>query len=227
MYKELLNSQNSYIASTSIAVGFTETFHNYSTYERILRIMTREENIKQKRSILVSLVAVFTLALTGTALAVEPVADTINRTLCMATAELEDGTNIYEPSDDTEYEVQLDEATIEYIRSLTPSEDDGISLYAASSAVIDCSMKNTIWRSGAFRATSGQVISVLVSISPSNVTVKVGIMDPDGILHYVEGSGTIDHAFALTKTGYYQVVVFNDTTTTITGTGYYSTYTPN
>jgi hypothetical protein len=147
--------------------------------------------------------------------------------LYLATAEIGNETNINETSDDTEYVVQLDEATLEYIRSLTPSENDGISLYAASSATINCSMKNNIWRSGIFRATSGQVITVAVSISPSDVTVKAGIIDPDGAFRYAEGSGAIGHSFALTKTGYYQVVVFNETTTTITGTGYYVTSTPN
>jgi hypothetical protein len=227
MYKEILDLRKSYIASTSITVGFVETFNNYSTYERILRIMDHENNIKQKRSILVSLVAVFTLALTGTALAVEPAADTINRSLYLATAEIGNETDINETSDDTEYVVQLDEATLEYIRSLTPSENDGISLYAASSASINCSMKNNIWRSGTFRATSGQVIGLTISITPSNVTVKAGIIDPDGAFRYAEGSGGITHTFALTKTGTYQVVVFNDTTTTISATGYYATYDPN
>jgi beta-lactamase regulating signal transducer with metallopeptidase domain len=227
MYKEILDLRKSYIASTSITVGFVETFNNHSTYERILRIMTREENIKQKRSILVSLAAVFTLALTGTALAVEPAADTINRSLYLATAEIGNETNLNETSDDTEYVVQLDEATLEYIRSLTPSEDNGISLYAASSATISCSMKNNIWRSGTFRATSGQAITVTVSITPSDVTVKAGIIDPDGAFRYAEGHDGITHTFSLTKTGTYQVVVFNETTTTITAIGSYITYTPN
>jgi hypothetical protein len=71
------------------------------------------------------------------------------------------------------------------------------------------------------------VISVLVSISPSDVTVKAGIIDPDGAFRYVEGSGGLSHTFSLTKTGTYQVVVFNETTTTISAFGTYATYDPN
>ncbi len=76
--------------------------------------------------------------------------------------------------------------------------------------------------SGLFSASKGGTISVMAVISPSNKTVKVGIVQPDGTIRYVSGSGTIYHPFEVKQSGNHKIVIMNDSGVTVTATGTYS-----
>lgn len=81
------------------------------------------------------------------------------------------------------------------------------------------------WGSGQFSASAGQEIAVSVSMDPTNVNIKVGIVEPDGWLRYVYHCGDINHTFKLDKTGNYVVFMRNETNQTVFVYGYYMTRT--
>lgn len=83
--------------------------------------------------------------------------------------------------------------------------------------------KNYSIRSAAFKASSGQKITVTAVGIPSNVTYHLGIVQPDGVRRYVSGSDVVSHKFTLTQTGTYYVYVQNmSTTTALTVSGGYA-----
>lgn len=93
-------------------------------------------------------------------------------------------------------------------------EDLGISV-AGTIDTLDTSFGKTKVTSASFYAKSGQSIVTAFTSTPTDVTIRVGIIDPSGVYRFVYGSGTIFHEFELTKTGYYQVAIINDSTTEI------------
>ena len=73
----------------------------------------------------------------------------------------------------------------------------------------------------AFRAASGGSIAVNVYIDPTNKTVSVGIVEPDGMRRYVNGSDSLHHEFVLDQTGSYQVFVENSNASSVEVDGIY------
>ncbi len=76
-------------------------------------------------------------------------------------------------------------------------------------------------RTGGFRAEAGDTINVMVVLGLSDLRVKVGIVEPDGIYRYVLENGSVHHTFFLSKTGTYRVYVENDNSTAVTAEGSY------
>lgn len=72
-----------------------------------------------------------------------------------------------------------------------------------------------------FYASSGNSINVVVNIDPTDTTIRVGIVQPDGVRRYVEGDTTVGHSFALTQSGNYRVYIQNDSGVTVTVSGSY------
>lgn len=218
IYDRIRDNRQLYENMAFISISFSET--GYNMLERLKRIMKHQSSIRQKRKILVPMTLAFTLILAGTALAAEPLIRKAGTQAYTLTAyeTIEDDTYpaAGEADDLIEYEEVWDEAAL-------AAYDIGITPYADSSATINISMANNVWRSGAFWASSGRTITVLVSIDPSDVEIKVGIVDPDGIYRYVPGSDVVNHPFPLTKSGFYQVVIKNETDTTVTVIGSYVT----
>lgn len=70
--------------------------------------------------------------------------------------------------------------------------------------------KNTMYQTNGFTASSGGSISVMVDADPNDLTIEVGIIQPDDVRRYVTGSGDIYHKFELTQSGTYRVYVKND-----------------
>lgn len=230
VYDKIRTNRHRYESIQFVFISFSEQGNRM--VERLNRIMAHKASIKQKRRVLVPMTLAFALALTGTSLAAEPLLRGINDQAYELTVyevidddtcdiyDTYDAYNTYSEADDTieyiEYEEVLDLTAF-------ASQDPGITPNASPNGTINFSMGNNVWTSGAFKASSGQTITVLVSVSPSDVEIKVGIVDPDGIYRYVPGSDTINHPFVLTKTGYYQVVIKNETNNTITVIGAYTT----
>lgn len=104
--------------------------------------------------------------------------------------------------------------------------DEEAAVCAESTGMISASIQNDEWKSGKFDAVSGQEISVLVSGTPANVTLQVGIVEPDGNIRLVSGSGNVVHTFSLSKDGKYSVRVWNRTDTEVTIMGHYITNDP-
>ena len=82
--------------------------------------------------------------------------------------------------------------------------------------------KNDALRSSPFKASSGDTITVSSIAAPSNITYRMGIVQPDGVRRYVSGTNAMIHEFAVTQTGTYYVYIQNmSTTTTINVCGGY------
>lgn len=75
--------------------------------------------------------------------------------------------------------------------------------------------------SSAFSAKSGGEITLTVVISPTNKTVRAGIIKPDGKRQYVTGSGTLSNTFSLSQSGSYKIFVENTSGTKVTVDGSY------
>ena len=48
-----------------------------------------------------------------------------------------------------------------------------------------------------------QSINIMVSVTPSDKTVRVGIVDSNNKIRFVYGKGTITHEFAISASDYY------------------------
>lgn len=70
-----------------------------------------------------------------------------------------------------------------------------------------------------FSAEAGGQITITVIVSPSNKSVKVGIVKPDGKRSYTTGSGTVCKSFSLNASGKYKVFVENNSGTKVTVNG--------
>lgn len=80
---------------------------------------------------------------------------------------------------------------------------------------------NVQMRSSAFYKSKGDVIKIDFEIEPTNLRVKAGIVNSDGIFTYVTGKEDIEHTFSIKESGTYKVAVQNDNSKTITASGYY------
>lgn len=81
----------------------------------------------------------------------------------------------------------------------------------SSTVTIDWNLgKNTAKETPAFQKSSGGHITVNIEVEPQDLTVKVGIVEPDGSRRSVSGSGIIDHTFNLDQSGEYKVFIENN-----------------
>lgn len=109
-----------------------------------------------------------------------------------------------------EYEVSGLESWVNETEGAVTAKDRSGTNYAFNWTV----KKNDALRSSPFQASSGQTITVVATGIPSNITYRMGIVQPDGVRRYVSGSDAMVHKFALTQTGTYYVYVQNMSTTT-------------
>jgi len=68
---------------------------------------------------------------------------------------------------------------------------------------------------------SGDSIDVGVSISPADQNVKVGIIEPSGMIRYIFGKGNISHSFVIDKSGNYKFFIENDNDISVNVFGLY------
>lgn len=80
---------------------------------------------------------------------------------------------------------------------------------------------NVRMRSSAFDKSKGDTVEINVDINPTNLSVKAGIVNDDGVFTYVTGKGNIEHTFSIKESGTYRVAVQNDNSKTITVRGNY------
>lgn len=89
---------------------------------------------------------------------------------------------------------------------------------------------NINWKIGAkvrkissgFSMEKGKKIYIAVSVVPADKKVKVGVKDPDGILHYVSSKENITYTYTTTKKGTHRVFVENNNTVSVEAKGYYT-----
>lgn len=92
----------------------------------------------------------------------------------------------------------------------------------ARSKSIDWTIRSMVVKKTAyFSRNSGDTIDVAGIVSPKNITVQVGIIEPDNHLRYIDATGTFAHSFKLTKKGSYKVYIENLNSVTVTVSGAY------
>lgn len=107
----------------------------------------------------------------------------------------------------------------ELFAGLTIEEDPG----ARAIKSIDWTIKSMVVKKTAyFSKKSGDVINVAGVVDPKNITVQVGIVEPDDHLRYIDAKGSFSHTFNLTKNGFYKVYIENLTKTKVHVDGVYS-----
>lgn len=129
--------------------------------------------------------------------------------------------------DEVEEEENLEDELVEYTWipdetvTLNYVNEDGIELLTLES--FDCTLKDQIYSTSGIWLKEGDQLTVSVGVSPSDVNVKVGIVQPNGVWRYVYSSGKIDHTFEITQNGRHKVFIWNETDTEIKAAGYYMT----
>ncbi|MDO4261942.1 MAG: M56 family metallopeptidase [Eubacteriales bacterium] len=79
-----------------------------------------------------------------------------------------------------------------------------------------------MWKSGAaFKKETADFIDVSADITPGNITVDVGIIEPDGTKRYVTASDHLEHRFLVKEKGTYRIYVENRSVREVRVTGSY------
>lgn len=70
-----------------------------------------------------------------------------------------------------------------------------------------------------FSVSEGGRIGLSVAVDPGDISIKAGIIYPDGSMVYVRGSDWISYTFTMEKAGRYRVYIENDSDTTVAVSG--------
>ena len=84
---------------------------------------------------------------------------------------------------------------------LISTEKNGVAAIELSSD--ECGM------SAKLRLNRGEMISILSSVEPENNEIQIGIIQPDGIIRYIDGLDNIFHDFVIKQDGEYRIYVYN------------------
>jgi len=179
-------------------------------FELERRIHRMEESRgRKKRGVLgtAGIALVFFLAQSGSALAAWQGVD-----LLYGRAVMETMVSIQEELEEVvreeleEHTTLLDEEMLEKIRESA----DGARLKAGLNT-IEVTLQNDLYCSEGFEAEAGGEVTVSIFLKPTDIKVKVGIIQPDNSYKWVEGSDIIEHSFQIVWTGVHQVMIWNET----------------
>ena len=122
---------------------------------------------------------------------------------------------------------------VEMPKALPVYEDDGraegiieevgeVEVLTRNTSQFNWTIENGMQKTGGeFSAKAGEKITLTVDVSPTNRTVRAGIVKPDGKRQYVTGSGTIYNTFSLSQSGTYKIFVENTSGARVTVEGSY------
>ena len=210
-----------------IPTGMTMGFWEKRSYlkARILRIERNREMAKKgqikKKKILASTVAMLIVLTTTTVWAAGEAAQT--------------GYNqLYQSTDVATQEVDLEESQLqEYIEPMDVNSDvrvvnapeSDVNLFADGIGSFDWTVEDdTIMQSASFRVNAGEGVNISATISPSNKTVRVGLITPNGSRRYVLMTGRGSHEFSITQSGNYRMFVENTSGVSVHVEGFYGIY---
>lgn len=131
----------------------------------------------------------------------------------------------YDPGafeDLVEYSVDMSELEDEVI--IDASQMKGGSTTYASNGIINNWVVNpdVSLKSGGFYKSYNSTVNVLVTANPGNKTIRIGVIQSNGVLYYVEGQGTISHSFNVRQSGTCHIYVKNVSDTKVTVSGVYN-----
>ncbi len=180
-----------------------------------LQFIKQYTTISRKKWIatVMTLTAVFTLLGSSTALAAGTAMNMAMNEVALATADHNE--EVYADG------VELVEYTMteDDLNGANIITDDGIAMLGMYS--FNITLGNDVYQTPAFSASVGDVITVQAMFVPSNINIKMGIVQPNGVWRYVVHSGDITHSFDVTMNGNHKVFVWNETTTQVEAIGGY------
>lgn len=159
---------------------------------------------------------------------------TSSATVCAATiGSVQQYVKMYHTTE-VEYELENDiDLTSGYVEYIEYGNAEGVVEREGETNTLSRSTTSFEWtvasnelvKSDAFVCVPGQTINVNVFISPSDLTMKVGIMRPDGSRLYVTGEGRVMYDFNITLAGVHRVFVENNSSESVEVEGNYLVYT--
>lgn len=103
-----------------------------------------------------------------------------------------------------EFEEQFDE-TAQNVEELELTQ-----VGRSSNKSVNCDVSaNTLKRSTSESLKEGDKVTVVLSVTPNNLSVKTGLLRSDGTKIYVSGKGFINHTFTISKSGTYSFFIEN------------------
>lgn len=94
--------------------------------------------------------------------------------------------------------------------------DNVVSPQSADGTLSGTISSGKLLKTGTFRKTAGESVSVAVIVTPSDKTVQAGLIYPTGTYVYVQGKNSIAHTFTVPSDGAYMVFVKNVSDTSVT-----------
>ncbi len=176
-----------------------------SGYERRVLCMKKfRERGSAKRVTVLALSACFLLGSSMTALAAGSGMTGMYEDVVDETRELTDDADI-QAMNEIIREYDLDPADVIML--------DDIETYGRVK-VIDWTVPagKTIMTSG-FTKAEGEDVSVMLEVTPDDVTIQTGIMDPELLMRYVEGEDYVSHQFEIEISGRHYFFVINTSET--------------
>ena len=93
-----------------------------------------------------------------------------------------------------------------------------------ANGTFEWTVKNNVQKqTGTFYVASGKTISATAYFDPADVSVKLGIIKPNGARTACIGSDSLTKSYTADKSGYYQVFVENTSGVSVDVYGSYST----
>lgn len=105
----------------------------------------------------------------------------------------------------------------ELFEGLTIEEMPDVGSKSVEWTIKDMSVTKTVH----FSQKNGDTIQIVGIVKPDNITVQVGIIEPDNHLRYIDAKDFFVHTFELTKTGFYKVYIDNPNSVIATVSGAY------
>lgn len=134
---------------------------------------------------------------------------------------VEDG--MEEVADKDENELEEYEMSAEEVAKLNIVQERPLPYMPLGTRNINWTVNNGVtYASGMFYPTNGSTVSAAVSVSPSGKTISLGLLQPNGVMKYVSGSGNFSHTFSVTQSGAHKICVVNNSGVTVTVTGFYA-----
>ena len=147
-------------------------------------------------------------------------------TVCAASKGMAEAYHVAYDATDVEEEEMVPPEMPEYEESGKTEgvvEETGeVDIMSRSSGSFNWSVSNGVRKTSTeFSAKSGGSISVTVRVSPTDKTVRAGIIEPDGTRRYTSGKEALYKTFLLDQTGTYKVYVENNSGSKVTVEGNY------
>lgn len=96
------------------------------------------------------------------------------------------------------------------------------TITARATGTLDCTVKanSNVSVKPAFSMAAGETVRIRANYSPENVSVDLGLVDSDGVYHYVNvTTGSIDKTIEVPENGSYTLMIRNKSSKSVVVTG--------